>query len=151
MEAETLEHPQTALEQAVKEVATQLDAVEGGGTPDKAEYWAAAKSKDDVVVSVGVSRYPMPSQASGWQIPERMREYALATLWRIMRSQTAAAAVKVRAVEALVRIDAQSLASERADDWREVQASKSTRSNVRVLAEFARRGDKGDKPTLPKP
>ena len=117
--------------------------------PPGTVYHAAEAQAGDVVVSMGQSRYPMPPQADGWQIPASMREYALAILWRVMRSKTAVHLTKIRAIEALVRIDGQSLATERQEDWRSVQSSNSNRSNIRVLAEMNR--NKSQAKSLPKP
>ena len=54
---------------------------------------------------------------------------------------------KIRAIEAVVRIDQSSLMAERQEDWRSVQSSNSNRSNVRVLAELAR--NKSEAKSLP--
>ena len=124
--------------QAIEKVERMLDAADKPKRAPDGTYAAARAQKGDVVVAIGQSRYPMPPQTDGWQIPQAMREYALAVLWRVMRSPKAAHLVKIRAIEALVKLDSQALAAERQDDWRSVQQSHSNRSNVRILAELAR-------------
>lgn len=120
---------------AVEKVLAKADVT---GDPKGTLYYASEVNDGDMVVSIGKSRYPMSSQMDGWQIPAAMRRNALALLWRVLRSRTAVHLTKIRAVEALVKIDAQSLAVDRQDDWKSVQQSHSNRSNVRVLAELAR-------------
>ena len=129
----------TAFAQAFGKVEEALDGMEETTTGGMEPCWAATRQEGDTVVRIGPSRYPLPKQVDGWNIPASMREYALAILWRVMRSNQTKHLVKIRAIEALVRLDAQGLASERADDWREVQAGKATRSNVRALADMVKR------------
>ncbi len=125
-------------EQEVEAVEAVLKKANCTGDDPSTLYYASEVNDGDMVVSIGRSRYPMSEQANGWQIPAAMRRNALALLWRVLRSNTAVHLTKIRAVEALVKIDAQSLAVDRQDDWKAVQVSHSNRSNVRVLAELAR-------------
>lgn len=120
---------------AVEKVLAKADVT---GDPKGTIYYASKVNDGDTVFAIGNSRYPMPDQANGWNIPQVLRQQALALLWRVLRSRTAVHLTKIRAVEALVKIDAQSLAVDRQDDWKSVQQSHSNRSNVRVLAELAR-------------
>ena len=124
--------------QGLANVERMLDAADKAKRAPDGPYAAATAQKGDVVVAIGQSRYPMPPQTDGWIIPPAMREYALAVLWRVMRSPKANHMTKVRAVEALVRLDAQALAADRQDDWRAVPSANSGRSNVRVLADLVR-------------
>ena len=80
----------------------------------------------------------IPDQSNGWSIPSKLRVCAIAELWRVIRSRRLGADMKIRAIEALVRLDAQALNQDRAEDWRAVQQSKAKRGNVRVLAELAK-------------
>lgn len=91
------------------------------------------------VETVAGKRFPLPSQADGWSIPEAMRRHALAKLWSIIRSGSANQVTQIRAIEALVRLDGQALNTERQADWRDIQAGKATRSNVRALADLVNR------------
>ena len=101
-------------------------------TPDNGRH--------DTLVRVGKKEFSIPCQVRGWNVPAALRGDAIAELWRIVRSRRIKADVKIRAIEALVRLDAQALAETRQQDWREVQSSHHGRSNVRVLAaEIARR------------
>ena len=125
-------------EHAVDAVEAVLKKANCTGDDPSTLYYASEVNDGDMVVSIGKSRYPMASQTDGWQIPAAMRRNALALLWRVLRSNTAVHLTKIRAVEALVKIDSQSLAVDRQDDWKSVQQSHSNRSNVRVLAELAR-------------
>lgn len=125
-------------EQAVEAVEKVLAKADVTGDPKGTIYYASEVNQGDTVFAIGQSRYPMPDQANGWNIPQVLRQQALALLWRVLRSRTAVHLTKIRAVEALVKIDAQSLAVDRQDDWKSVQQSHSNRSNVRVLAELAR-------------
>lgn len=124
--------------QAINAVEKVLARADVTGDPKGTIYYASEVNEGDTVFAIGNSRYPMASQAAGWEIPQVLRQQALALLWRVLRSRTAVHLTKIRAVEALVKIDSQSLAVERQDDWKSVQQSHSNRSNVRVLAELAR-------------
>lgn len=124
--------------QELQNVERMLDAADTPKRAPDGSYAAARAQKGDIVVAIGQSRYPMAPQTDGWQIPAAMREYALATIWRVMRSPKANHLTKIRAVEALVKLDGQALASDRQEDWKAVQQSHSNRSNVRILAELAR-------------
>ena len=92
----------------------------------------------ETLVRVGRMEFAIPSQERGWNVPGALRGAAIAELWRIVRSRRIKADVKIRAIEALVRLDNQALQERRHDDWRDVKSTNSKRSNVRVLAELAR-------------
>ena len=91
------------------------------------------------VETVAGKRFPVPSQSDGWNIPEALRRHAIAKLWSIIRSGSANQVTCIRAIEALVRLDGAALNREHQADWREVQAGKATRSNVRALADMVQR------------
>ncbi len=94
--------------------------------------------RSETLVRVGKKEFRIPDQADGWVIPAALRGDAIAELWRIIRSRRIKADIKIRAIEALVRLDNQALLERRHDDWREVQQSHAGRSNVRVLADGRR-------------
>ena len=94
--------------------------------------------RSETLVRVGRQEFAIPCQERGWNVPGALRGVAIAELWRIVRSRRIKADVKIRAIEALVRLDAQALAEARQQDWRDVQSSNHGRSNVRILAELAR-------------
>lgn len=113
-----------------------------------------AKAPDDVVIVVHGKSFPLSSQNAGWCIPAALRQRCLASLWSMVVSGSTDNNTKIRAIEALVRIDQSALTAERQDDWRSVQSSNSNRSNVRVLAELARNKSQAkclpNKPPKPK-
>ena len=92
----------------------------------------------ETLVRVGKKEFCIPDQVRGWVVPAALRGDAIAELWRIIRSRRIKADVKIRAIEALVRLDNQALQERRHDDWRDVQTTSTKRANVRVLAELAR-------------
>jgi len=113
------------------------DAVNGGhfGQPMPL---AAPVQPGDAVLIVGRRKYPISSQTTTFALPPALRQLSIAVLWSILKSGKSPHLTKIRAIETLVRIDQQSLASERQEDWREVQSASSGRSNVRILAELSR-------------
>ena len=119
--------------------ADAFDAATRNGRPNgQACPLVTPRGPTDVVLTVAGKRFPLALQKHGWEIPAALRRQSLAVLWSIISSGATNNLTKIRAIEALVRLDAQSLATERQDDWRSVQQSHSNRSNVRVLAELAR-------------
>ena len=94
--------------------------------------------RSEMLVRVGKKEFRIPCQERGWNVPAALRGDAIAELWRIVRSRRIKADVKIRAIEALVRLDAQALAETRQADWRDVQQSNHGRSNVRILSELAK-------------
>ena len=91
-----------------------------------------------VIVRVGQKRFPIPLQADGWEIPAALRRQSIAVLWSIISNGHGSSITRIRAIEALVRLDGQALQADHMEDWRAVQQGKATRGNVRVLAELAK-------------
>ena len=129
------------------------DPDDGDGQNGDAEHpsypMAAPEQPGDAVLIVGHRKYPLSGQNGAFELPPALRQLALATLWSIIKSGKASHLVKIRAIEALVRIDQSALMAERQEDWRSVQSSNSNRSNIRVLAEMNR--NKSQAKSLPKP
>lgn len=148
MTTETAQDVHDEPEQAVESVepdsdeiplADAFDAATRNGRPAGQECPLVANAvPDDVILTVAGKRFPLSPQLDGWEIPAALRRQSLAVLWSIISSGATNNLTKIRAIEALVRLDAQSLATDRQEDWRTVQQSHSNRSNVRVLAELAR-------------
>ena len=105
--------------------------------------------RSETLVRVGRREFPIPLQERGWVVPAALRGDAIAELWRIIRSRRIKSDVKIRAIEALVRLDNQALQERRHDVWRDVQSANHGRSNVRVLAELARQRSLPTNPPRP--
>ena len=111
------------------------------GQPHRADEHCAPTPENGrlgTLVRVGKKEFRIPDQVRGWVVPAALRGDAIAELWRIIRSRRIKADIKIRAIEALVRLDNQALQERRHDDWRDVRSSNQGRSNVRILAELAR-------------
>lgn len=156
------EHDATAVAEQLEAALNALDdpndecgekpTLPDGTIDRKSCPLVAPKRPDDVVLRVQGKRFPLPLQDNGWEIPAALRRLSLAALWSIISSASTNHLVKIRAIEALVRLDGQALASERQEDWRSVQSSNSNRSNVRILAELHRSKSNPSKAkSLPKP
>ncbi len=120
---------------------SEMNESRTNGRPHGAEQPRAPtpdNGRPETLVRVGRMEFAIPSQERGWNVPPALRGVAIAELWRMIRSRRVKADVKIRAIEALVRLDAQALAQTRQKDWRQVQSANHGCSNVRVLAELAK-------------